>query len=112
MRISVIVTVKNEGESIHRLLDSLAAQTCTPGEVVVCDGGSTDGTLDILRAENRLPLKIIVRPGANISQGRNAAIAEATGDVIACTDAGVALAPEWLQELVSPFEETSEVLKN
>jgi len=104
MRISVITTVKNEGESIHRLLDSLAAQTCAPDEVVVCDGGSTDGTLDALRAETRLPLKVIVRPGTNISQGRNAAIAEATGEVIACTDAGVVLAPEWLQELEKTFE--------
>jgi len=104
MRISVITTVKNEGESIYRLLDSLAAQTCAPDEVVVCDGGSTDGTLDALRAETRLPLKVIVRPGTNISQGRNAAIAEATGEVIACTDAGVVLAPEWLQELEKTFE--------
>jgi glycosyltransferase involved in cell wall biosynthesis len=100
----VIVTVKNEGESIHRLLDSLAAQTRAPDEVVVCDGGSTDGTLDALRAETRLPLKVIVRPGANISQGRNAAIAEATGEVIACTDAGVVLVSEWLQELEKTFE--------
>jgi glycosyltransferase involved in cell wall biosynthesis len=110
MRISVISTVKNEGESIHRLLDSLAAQTRQPDEVVICDGGSTDDTLDVVRAEKRLPLKVIVRPGANISQGRNAAIAEATGEVIASTDAGVLLAPEWLQELVAPFEkQTSEV---
>ena len=108
MRISVITTVKNEGESIHRLLDSLAAQTRAPDEVVVCDGGSTDGTLDALRAETRLPLKVIVRPGANISQGRNAAIAEATGEVIACTDAGVVLAPEWLQELVSTVRRSCE----
>ena len=104
MKTSVIVTVKNEGESIHRLLDSLAAQTRAPDEVVVCDGGSNDGTLDVLHAETRLPLKVIVRPGANISQGRNAAIAEATGEVIACSDAGVVLAPEWLQELAAPFE--------
>ena len=104
MKISVITTVKNEGASIHRLLDSLAAQTRAPDEVVVCDGGSTDGTLDALRAETRLPLKVILRPGANISQGRNAAIAEATGEVIACTDAGVTLAPDWLQELAAPFE--------
>ena len=104
MKISVIVTVKNEDESIHRLLDSLAAQTRAPDEVVICDGGSTDGTLDALSTEQRLPLKVIVRPGANISQGRNAAIAEATGDVIASTDAGVVLVPEWLQELVAPFE--------
>ncbi len=104
MKTSVIVTVKNEGESIHRLLDSLAAQTQAPDEVVICDGGSTDGTLHALSAEQRLPLKVIVRPGANISQGRNAAIAEATGDVIASTDAGVVLVPEWLQELAAPFE--------
>jgi glycosyltransferase involved in cell wall biosynthesis len=104
MKTSVIVTVKNEGESIHRLLDSLAAQTRAPDEVVICDGGSTDGTLDALSAEQRLPLKVIVRPGANISQGRNAAIAEARGDVIASTDAGVVLVPEWLQELAAPFE--------
>jgi len=104
MRTSVIVTVKNEGDSIHRLLDSLAAQTRAPDEVVICDGGSTDGTLDVLSAEKRLPLQVIVRPGANISQGRNAAIAEAAGEVIASTDAGVALVPEWLQDLVKTFE--------
>ncbi len=104
MKISVIVTVKNEGESIRRLLDSLAAQTRAPDEVVICDGGSTDATLNALNAEQRLPLKVIVRPGANISQGRNAAIAEAAGEVIASTDAGVMLVPEWLQELVAPFE--------
>src|SRR5512137_1033883 len=104
MKTSVIVTVKNEGASIRRLLDSLAAQTRPPDEIVICDGGSTDGTLDALKAEQRLPLKVIVRPGANISQGRNAAIAEAAGDVIASTDAGVVLAPEWLQELIKTFE--------
>jgi glycosyltransferase involved in cell wall biosynthesis len=104
MKVSVISTVKNEGDSIHRLLDSLAAQARAPEEVVICDGGSTDGSLVALSAEKRLPLKVIVRPGANISQGRNAAIAEATGEVIASTDAGVVLAPDWLQELVAPFE--------
>lgn len=107
MKTSVIVTVKNEGESVHRLLDSLAAQTRPPDEVVICDGGSTDGTLAALSADAeraRLALKVIVRPGANISQGRNAAIAEATGQVIASTDAGVVLATDWLQELVAPFE--------
>jgi glycosyltransferase involved in cell wall biosynthesis len=110
MRTSVIATVRNEAASLPRLLDSLAAQTRAPDEVVICDGGSSDGTLDALRAETRLPIKVIVRPGANISQGRNAAIDEATGEVIASTDAGVVLAPEWLRELVAPFEAgTSEV---
>jgi glycosyltransferase involved in cell wall biosynthesis len=109
MKTSVIITVKNEVSSLPRLLASLAAQSRAPDEVVVCDGGSTDGTLDVLRAEQRLPLRVIVVPGANISQGRNAAIAAATGDVIASTDAGVVLAEGWLQSLVAPLEKTSEV---
>ena len=106
MRVSVIVTVLNEAESIARLLDSLAAQTRRPDEVVVCDGGSTDGTMALLReAERRMSLKVIQQPGANISQGRNAAIEVATGDVIAVADAGVRLSPRWLEEIVAPFED-------
>ncbi len=50
MRVSVIATVYNEQGSILRLLDSLAAQTRPPDEVVICDGGSSDGTADLVAA--------------------------------------------------------------
>ena len=96
LNVSVIVTTLNEAGSIHRLLDSLAAQTRLPDEVVICDGGSTDGTVELLEAERRFPLRLIQRPGANISQGRNTAIRAAHGPVIAVTNAGVRLDPHWL----------------
>jgi len=104
MRVSVVATVLNEAHSLPRLLDSLAAQTRQPDEVVVCDGGSTDGTLSLLKGEARLHLRVLQRPGANISQGRNVAIHAATGEAIAVTDAGVRLDPEWLERLVAPVE--------
>lgn len=105
MRVSVIATVKNEGEALRRLLDSLVDQTVTPNEVVICDGGSTDETLEILREYQRwLPLKIVLAPGSNISQGRNRAIETATGEIIAATDAGVLLSPVWLEELIRPIQ--------
>lgn len=104
-RVSVIATVKNEGEAIRKLLDSLEAQTRRPDEVVIVDGGSTDGTLDILMEYvGRLPLRVIVKEGCNISQGRNAAIAASSGEIIASTDAGVRLSRNWLEELIKPFE--------
>ncbi|MBC8254203.1 MAG: glycosyltransferase [Ardenticatenia bacterium] len=106
MKVSVIITVLNEGPAIHRLLDSLAAQTRLPDEVVLMDGGSTDDTVSILQAaadDGRLPLRILVEPGANISRGRNVAIAASSGDVIASTDAGVWLSCDWLDALVTPF---------
>lgn len=107
MKVSVVATVFNEGPSIRQLLDSLAAQTRSPDEVVVVDGGSADDTVSVLQAyadEGRLPVRILVEPGANISRGRNVAIAAASGEVIASTDAGVWLSPEWLAELTAPFE--------
>jgi glycosyltransferase involved in cell wall biosynthesis len=103
MKVTLIVTVLNETRSLPTLLDSIAAQTRLPDEVLICDGGSSDNTIDLLRSEGRFPLHVIERPGSNISQGRNAAIAEASGEVIASTDAGVRLDPHWLEKLVAPF---------
>ncbi|MBN1315973.1 MAG: glycosyltransferase, partial [Anaerolineales bacterium] len=107
MCVSVIATVKNEGENLRRLLDSLAGQTRPPDEVVISDGGSTDRTVDILHQyaqSGSLPVKVIPAPGANISRGRNLAIQAAAGPVIAVTDAGVRLEPDWLEKLVAPIE--------
>jgi glycosyltransferase involved in cell wall biosynthesis len=107
MRVSVIATVLNEGAAIQRLLTSLGAQSRLPDEVVIADGGSTDETMEVLSewaAAARLPLRVLVEPGANISRGRNAAIATASSEVIATTDAGVRLEPDWLEALVAPFE--------
>ena len=104
MKVSVIATVKNEGEALRPLLDSLIQQSQPPDEVIICDGGSTDNTLEVLTEyKTWLPLKIFVAPDANISQGRNLAIAAAAGPIIAATDAGVVLAPYWLEELIQPI---------
>lgn len=105
MSVSVIMTVKNEGEALRPLLESLLDQTRQPDEIVVCDGGSTDNTLEILAEYAAyLPIHTIVVPGANISAGRNYAIAAASGEIVAATDAGVVLVPYWLEDLVRPIE--------
>lgn len=105
-RLSVIATVKNEAASIGALLDSLAAQTRLPDEIVVVDGGSTDATVTLLRQPGPLAerLRVIDAPGANISEGRNIAIRAARHDVILVTDAGVALPNDWVEHLAAPLE--------
>jgi glycosyltransferase involved in cell wall biosynthesis len=101
MRVAVICTVLNEGESIRRLMDSLVAQSRQPDEIVILDGGSRDNTVAVIQEYgDRLPLRVLVEPGANISRGRNVAIGAAICDVIASVDAGVWLEPVWLAELV------------
>ncbi|GIK36322.1 MAG: glycosyl transferase [Chloroflexota bacterium] len=106
VKVSVICTVLNEGPAIQKLLDSLAEQTHPPAEIIFVDGGSSDGTVAVLQryAAQRMPLRVIVEPGANISRGRNIAIEAAAGPIIASTDAGVRLDPHWLEELLKPFQ--------
>jgi glycosyltransferase involved in cell wall biosynthesis len=104
--VSLVVTTLNEAESLPALLDSIVAQTRQPDEVVVVDGGSRDGTWEMLQAwASRRPKAVILRaPGANIATGRNLAIARACGEIIAATDAGVTLDARWLELLVDPLE--------
>lgn len=106
LKITLICTVLNEGASLHKLLNSIAQQTRLPDEIIFVDGGSADDTVSILKdyaAAQSLPLRVIVEPGANISRGRNVAIAAASHPIIASTDAGVRLDKHWLEELIRPF---------
>ena len=110
-RTTLIVTVLDEASTIDALLESIAAQTRPPDEVVVVDGGSRDGTWPRLQAWTaRLPLHLIRAPGAGIARGRNLAIEAASGTLIAVTDAGVRLEPEWLARLQTALTDDVDVV--
>jgi glycosyltransferase involved in cell wall biosynthesis len=103
--VTLIVTVRNEEASIDALLDSLLSGTRPPDEIVVADGGSTDHTVERLRARAADPrVRVLLAPG-NRAVGRNAAIRAARHEVIACTDAGLEVEPDWLERIVAPFSD-------
>ena len=102
-RVSVIVPVKNEESSIAALLTSLIEQTVSPAEIVITDGGSRDRTRELVRqmqANSPIPIVLVETGDAFPGRGRNLAIRHATNDWIACIDAGIVAAPNWLEELV------------
>lgn len=102
--ITLIATVFNEADNIARMMDSLIKQTRQPDEIVIVDGGSQDDTVEIMESyTDRLPLRVIVEPGCNISQGRNRALDAAEGDIIVVTDAGTRLTKTWLETITQPL---------
>ncbi|HZP03297.1 MAG TPA: glycosyltransferase [Terracidiphilus sp.] len=110
--VSVVVTELNEIEDIGRVVSSLLAQIPPPAEVVVVDGGSTDGTWEwLLEARQKYPRLVAIRDETcslkfskgPVSRGRNVAIAAAQSAIIACADAGCTYAPDWLANLTAPL---------
>jgi glycosyltransferase involved in cell wall biosynthesis len=107
VKISLVATVKDAGQNVGDFLESVRAQTRPPDEVVIVDGGSTDGTLETLRSAADVTL--IEAPGANIAEGRNTAIRAATHDVVAVSDADCVLVPDWLAHLERAIENGADV---
>jgi glycosyltransferase involved in cell wall biosynthesis len=110
--VSVAATVLNEVDDIDALVESLMQQTLAPAEVIIVDGGSTDGTwerLEAARAKYRTLITIrdescsLQRSPGPIARGRNVGIAAASSDIVACADAGCTYDPDWLTNLTAPI---------
>ena len=97
MGISLVATVRNEQATIRAFVESLLSQTTLPDEVIIVDGASTDGTLEILRQFAAAgKIRLISQP-CNIAQGRNLGIGQARHEFIAVTDAGCRVEPDWIE---------------
>jgi glycosyltransferase involved in cell wall biosynthesis len=107
MKVSVIVPVRDEEDSIRELLDSLLAQTRPPDEIVITDGGSVDATPQIIEDYKRNGARVnLIRAEAALpGRGRNLAAAEAQFEWLAFTDGGIRLEKKWLEALVTKAEE-------
>lgn len=89
--ISVIIPLYDRAERVQRAIRSVLNQSCTPGEVIVVDDGSTDGSRAIIPAAFPT-VRYIWQENQGVSAARNRGIAEARGEWLAFLDSD----DEWL----------------
>lgn len=104
-KITVIVSARNEEDHIEQLLSSLINQNYTNYEIIVVDDHSTDRTAELCSTQ----CNVIVLPAHG--HGKKAAISQAleqaTGQIIACTDADCIAPPNWLKEINNFFQDST-----
>lgn len=114
MRVSVAMTTFNGAAHLEAQLDSLAAQTLLPAELVVVDDASSDDTPAILaRFAARAPFPVrIHRNAENIGWRENffRALAETQGELIAFCDQDDVWLPDKLAACVAPFDDPEVLL--
>jgi rhamnosyltransferase len=108
--VSIVLVTRNGAATLPLVLDAVARQRAPfPFEVVAVDSGSTDGTLDLLRARVD---RVIEVPGDGFDHGltRNLGIEQAAGELIVLLVQDAVPASEgWLAALTVPFVADAQV---
>jgi GT2 family glycosyltransferase len=110
-RVSLVIPVLNAGQSLPHTLRAVGGLTAPPEEVVFVDNGSTDESLSLIRQfqadTSRFRVLLFREPRRGASVARNAGVHQATGEIIAFTDADCAPEGNWLLHLVAPFQDAA-----
>src|ERR1700684_1465788 len=102
MRASVVINTYNRAKSLRNTLRGLQQQTHDDFEVIVVKGPCTDDTDSVLA---EFPgVRFAHCPEVNISKSRNAGIIAAASEIVALIDDDAIPEPNWLRDLVAPYE--------
>ena len=90
-KLSVIIPTLDASAGLGNVIDRLNEGGAAPGEIIVVDGGSTDGTLDVARSRGAIVMA--VRRGRGIQMAAGAAAA--SGDWLLFLHADTVPGPDW-----------------
>jgi len=103
---TVAIPTRNRRGRLIPLLERLIPQAADVGaDILVVDNGSSDGTVEAVRALAGDRVRCIVEPGAGATRARNAGARAARGEVAAFIDDDALPRPGWLAALLDPFSD-------
>ena len=102
--VSLITVVMNGGAAFERAAESVFAQTYEPIDYIIIDGGSSDGTIDIIKSHADRLAYWISEPDRGISHAFNKGVAAATGTYVGIVNADDWLEPDQIEKAVLALE--------
>ena len=99
--LSVIVCTKNSGETLKKCLKSIFKSSLKPFEVLIVDGLSTDGTIEIAK---QFSVKIYYDNKKGVGFARKIGVEKAHGKFIAMIDSDSRIPPNWFERMLRNFE--------
>jgi len=107
LRVSIVTAVLNGGSSVEYAINSVLGQTYPEIEYIIVDGGSTDGTLEIIRKYEHRISRWICEADEGFYDALNKGLKMATGEVIGILNSDDIFANERvLETVVRTFAET------
>lgn len=104
IRASVIIPTYNRAGRIGYCLEALRNQDCVQAfEVIVVDDGSSDDTSQVLARYREV--RVVSQANAGPAAARNHGVREAFGEIILFTDDDCEPFPNWLTEMLKPFDD-------
>lgn len=108
-QISIVTITYNSAATIEDTICSVTAQDYPALEYVIIDGGSTDGTLDIIQKYRDRIQIIISEPDNGISDAFNKGVTHATGEIIGIINSDDILLPGALQKVAEHYDSQIDV---
>jgi glycosyltransferase involved in cell wall biosynthesis len=106
MKVSLIVPAYNEEKYIGKLLRSIRCQTRLPDEIIICDNGSSDNTVKIIKQfQPKMPIKVVSETKKGIIPAVEKAWRSSTGDIILKTDADCLLPQDWVKNYLNHYRQ-------
>lgn len=88
VKFSIITVTLNPGKALEKTVSSIESQTYDNYEVIIKDGGSTDGSISEVSEKNNGKIKVISEKDTGLYDAMNQAVKYATGDFLIFMNAG------------------------
>jgi GT2 family glycosyltransferase len=108
-QVTVIILNWNGRHYLVPCLDAVLAQTFRDLEVILVDNGSTDGSVELIRATYPQIRLIVNERNLGFAVGNNQAIRASQSEFVATLNNDTEVAPDWLEQLVMAMKGRSQV---